>query len=42
MSVLSLFDDEKKMMGKKSREKAEKEFDRNIVVQKYVNAIKNI
>lgn len=39
---IKLTDDEKKMMGKKSREKAEKEFDRNIVVQKYVNAIMNI
>lgn len=42
IKFINLTNDEKKEMGKKSREKAEKEFDRNIIVQKYVDAIRNI
>ncbi|MGM0830644.1 MAG: glycosyltransferase family 4 protein [Bacillota bacterium] len=39
---INLSQEEKNMMGKRSREKAEKEFDRNIVVNSYLDEIKKI
>lgn len=39
---IKLPNEEKVMMGKKSREKAEKEFDRNIVIKSYIEAIEKI
>lgn len=39
---VKLDDDEREIMGKRSREKAEKEFDRNIVVKKYLEKISSI
>ena len=39
---LSLTYEERKIMGKKGREKIEKEFDRNIVINAYINSINKI
>jgi len=39
-SFLSLSWEEKKAMGKAAREKVEREFDRQIVVEKYVDEVK--
>ena len=39
---LKLTDEEKSVMGQKSREKIVKEFDENIVIDKYLNALKEI
>ena len=39
-SFLSLSWDEKKAMGQKAREKVEREFDRRIIVEKYVDEVK--
>ncbi|WP_085990884.1 glycosyltransferase family 4 protein [Oceanobacillus senegalensis] len=39
---INLSTEEKNLMGKRSREKAEKEFDRNIVVNSYLNEINKI
>lgn len=41
-TFLKLNYDNKKIMGLKAREKVEKEFDREIVVDKYVNEIQNL
>lgn len=42
INFINLPIEEKILMGEKSREKAENEFDRNIVVQQYVDVIENI
>ena len=39
---INLTNDEKRVMGKKAREKIEKEFDRKIIVEKYVNELKKV
>lgn len=41
-NFISLSSEEKVLMGKRSREKAEKEFDRKIVVNKYIDKINEI
>ncbi len=40
IKVINLSDDEKNDMGRAGRRKMEKEFDRNIVIKKYINEIK--
>ena len=42
VKFIELDDETKNIMGKNSRKKVEKEFDRNIVINEYMKAINNI